>query len=436
MTAAEGTFLGLAKQTAFGTPNVTDADFKYLLFSEGSVSPNNITLPLDPEVGGGALLRNVVKVGVNSSGALRFIPRPETMGHFLYGVTGSVQSTQNANLNGITGPVPLTGSAQPGYYLGIHQPDAATVIFIQGSAALMAGDVVIHGNVAGVADSETLTLSGTAKVTGVKLFETVTSIDFPAETNAGDEVSVGYDGGYYTHVFKLPTDQFAAPFWTVRYAPGNMWGEQFQDVRLNMLALEFAGANFVRSTGSMMGGLPKRITDMSAWGALAKVDGGPQFLAPYGRIEVPDGTLVNVLSGSFAAVSQIPLDEQYIVGQFTPQGLDIVSRAFMLTLNVKISDETLYRRAMYDPADGANWAAAIFREANIDLGFRSDVGQYEFKVQANGNSGADANVVWSAAPLGVRAQRQVVMQLTGTFIASPDASDPIVLTLINKRASY
>lgn len=435
MTAAEGSFLGLAKQTGFETPNVTDADFKYLLFSEGAIGPNNISLPLDPEVGGGALLRSVVKVGVNSAGAMRLIPRPETMGMFLYGATGAVNSQQNVNPNGIAGPIPLAAQAQPGYYLQVHQPDTASVIYVTGSAALMAGDVVIKGLVGGSADTETLTLNGTTKVSGVKLFQTITSIDLPAQTNAGDMVSVGYDGGYYTHTFKLATDQFSAPYYTVRYAPGNLWGEQFQDCRVNMFSLEFGGANFVRGAGSFMGGLPTQVST-AAWNALAKVDGGPPFLAPYGRIEVPDGTLMDVLSGSFSAVSAIPLDEQYIVGRFTPQGLDIVSRAFMLTLNVKIKDATLYKKMQYDPAGGLNWTASIFKEAKIDLGFRSDVGQYEFKVAANGNSGADANVAWSATPISLRAQRQVVMQVTGMFLASPTAADPIAITLINKRASY
>lgn len=56
MTAAENSVLGFAKQTAKGTPNVTDAEFKYLLFTQSAMGVNNLSIPLDPEVGGGAML--------------------------------------------------------------------------------------------------------------------------------------------------------------------------------------------------------------------------------------------------------------------------------------------------------------------------------------------------------------------------------------------
>ena len=44
--------------------------FKYVLFSRGTAGVQNMTIPPDPEVGGGAMLRDVVKVGVTGGGAL------------------------------------------------------------------------------------------------------------------------------------------------------------------------------------------------------------------------------------------------------------------------------------------------------------------------------------------------------------------------------
>ncbi|HMN11158.1 MAG TPA: hypothetical protein PKD55_02390 [Bellilinea sp.] len=342
MTAAEGSFLGLAKQTAKGTPNTTDASFDYLLFREGQVGPQNMVIPLDPEVGGGAMLRNMVKVGVTSGAQLSIIPRPETLGHFFYGVTGSVQTT--------------------------------------------------------------------------------------------DDVG----GNYATHVFKLGSDQFAAPYYTLRSAPGNMWGEQFMDCRINTLALQWRGASFVEGAASFLGGLPS-VVSTAAWNALSQVDAGPQFLSPIGDIELPTGTDVSVLSGSFIAQSAIPLDEQFVVGSYSPQALDIVSRSFALQLAIKITDKNLYERMMFDPAQGGSWLADVFREARIKLLFNSDqeadVGvPYSFQIEANGQAGDDANIVWSAQQIAVRAQRQLVMAVTGMFTASPNpANDPITLTLVNKR---
>lgn len=344
MAGAEKSFLGLAKQTAKSAENTTDAAFKYLLFRQGGVGPNNVVIPLENEVGGGALARSMAKVAVNSGGALDLVPRPDTLGDFFYGVTGAVTTT----------------------------------------------------------------------------------VDTPVVT-------------YNTHVFKLSTDQFAAPYYTVRSAPGQLWGEIFQDCRINALTLDWRAADFVRASVGIVGGLPKKAASIASWNALAQVDGGSQFLAPYGAIELPTGTTANVLSGSFIAMSEIPLDQQYVVGQFEPQDLDIVGRSFALSMVVKIVDETLYTKMMYDPSLGAAWTADIFREANFNLHFGSDQANYDFKIEANGQSSADANVLWSAAPLGLRARRQIVMQVSALFTQSPDAvtyPDPITLTLVNQTTSY
>ena len=74
MAASDGSFVGIAKQTGKGTPNATDASFKYLLFNEGGIAPSNMTVPLDTEVGGGAMLRDVQKMGVMTRRAVRLRP--------------------------------------------------------------------------------------------------------------------------------------------------------------------------------------------------------------------------------------------------------------------------------------------------------------------------------------------------------------------------
>ena len=232
MTSANGTLLGLAKQVAKGTPNVTDASFTYLLFNQGGVSPNNVVVPLDEEVGGGAMLRDMKKMGVYSGGGIEFIPRPASLGHFLLGA------------------------------LGKDTPTAA--------------------------------------------------------------------GAAYKHVFSLPDDQFAAPYFTMRSAPGGMWGEQLQDTRVSALALTWRGANFLRGTAAFMGGLPTPVASMATWNALAAVDAGPQFISPVSAIELPTGTSAKALAGSFAAGMNIPLDQQWVVGSYSPDAMDITNRTFVL----------------------------------------------------------------------------------------------------------
>jgi len=344
MTASEGSFVGFAKQTAKGTPNVTDASFKYMLFNDGGMGPDPITIPLDPEVGGGAMLRDVARVGVISRGQFSFVPRPQTLGDMLYAATGNVATTA----------------------------------------------------------------SGTAK----------------------------------SHVFTLGANQFAAPYYTFRSAPGNMWGEQFQDCRLNSLSLAWKGANFVRGEMGVVGGLPLPVST-AAWAAITKVDGGPQFLTPVSKIEVPDATVLKVLSGMFTCGMSIPLDEQFVVGSYSPDAMDITRRAFQLSFVIKLEDSVLYKKLLYDAAGGAAWAAAMMREATLDIMLNSVVEAdtvahtpYSLKIAANGSSTSTANVVWSAQPVAMRAGKQVTMAMTGTFIADPAGGEPITLTLVNNTASY
>lgn len=344
MPAAEKSALGLAKQTGVGTPNVTDADFDYLLFTAGSIGVNNVATPLDQEVGGGAMSRDVVKTGVFSAGKLACIPRPHTLGLAMLGATGSVASVD------------------------------------------------------------------------------------------------GVDGSW-THTFKMGTDQFAAPYFTARQDIAGLQGEQFQDLRFASIALNWRGGQFVRGEYGFLGGLPTPISDMAAWNAAAAVDGGPQFLAPLGDIELPTGTDVKVMSGMFAAGLSIPLDEQWIVGSYSPDALDIVQRAFAVNFVIKMTDAVLYEKINYDPAAGGAWAAEMFKEGNFKLEFSSPAlaapaKPYKFTVAGNGSSGAAANVAWSAQPIQLQAGKNVMMAVTGTFLADPAGGDPITMTLVNQTDAY
>jgi hypothetical protein len=282
------------------------------------------------------MLRDMKKVGITSGGGLTFIPRADTIGHFLMGALGS--------------------SAAP----------------------------VAEGG------------SVTAK----------------------------------RHIFKFAADQFSLPYYTVRSSPGGLWGEQFKSMRMAALSFNWQAANFVRASAALMGLRPTKVTTTS-WAASA--DSGPQFITTEEKIEVPTASEIKVLSGALNIVNSMPLDEQWVVGSYDPDDLDVVSRAITLSLAIKITDATLYSKMMYDPAGGNDWVTGMFREGNIKLTFKSDVLAdtaipYELTFKANGGAGAAGNVVWSAEPIAVRAGRTLVMGMTGVFLAD---DDPITVELVN-----
>lgn len=349
MTASERSIFGLAKQTAKGTPNVTDNLFKYMLFTEGVASPQSIVVPLDQEIGGGAMLRSVIKAGVTSLAQLAFIPRPEAIGHLLMGALGAQEAPVQTP--------PSTGTA-------------------------------------------------------------------------------------YLHEFHLPTDQFSAPYYTIRASPGGLFGEQFQDMRVAALGFNWKAADFVRGSVGMLGGLPKPSISMASWAVDTYLDKGPQFLATLGSVELPAATAVKCLRGSITFGLDIPMDEQWIVGSYSPDDFSINSRAAVISLLLKIEDETLYKKLMYDPASGAAWAAEVYKEGNITLSFDSDVDAdpggtpYSLTFKGNGQSTqANANIVWTVSPISLRAGRQVTAVVTGTFIASPTADTPITVELMNQKST-
>ena len=344
MTASENSWVGFALQVAKGTINATDAEFDFFLFNEGGIGPDSQFLPLDQEVGGGAMLRSVVKTGVVTSGVFSFIPRPSTLSKMFTGLLGA---------DAITGTGPS-----------------------------------------------------------------------------------------YTHTITHATDEFSAPFYTWRANAGLIQGETFQDVRMASLSLQWKAADYLRAQLALTGGVPVSKVSTAAWSPATYIDNGPQFIAPVSKIEIPDGTSAKCLRGSFAAGLLIPLDEQWVVGSYYPDGFDINQRTYAFNLTVKMEDATLYNKCMYDPADGGAWAAEMFREANLDFQFDSDTEAdtgvpYSIRIDANAQTQAsgDANVYWTGQPIGLRAGRQVTLNMTGLFVRGPSGQEPITITSINTDAA-
>ena len=94
----------------------------------------------------------------------------------------------------------------------------------------------------------------------------------------------------------------------------------------------------------------------------------------------------------------------------------------------------------YDGAGGSDWAVAMFREADFLIKFQSDQEAdtgvpYSLQIAGNGQTGSDANVVWSVSPINLAAGRQVTAVVTGLFLASPTADAPVTVTLTNKHAA-
>jgi len=247
-------------------------------------------------------------------------------------------------------------------------------------------------------------------------------------------------GGDVKHTFTQATDQFSAPYYSVRSSPGGLFGETFQDMRVAALGFNWKAADYLRATVGLVGGLPTPSVPMTLWTPDTYLDKGPQFLATLGVVEIPEATAVKCLRGSFTIGLDIPMDEQWIVGSYFPDDFAINSRAAVISLLLKIESETLYKKLAYDPASGSAWVADVMREGSIHLSFDSDIDAgtdvpYSLQVKGNGLSTSEANIVWTISPIGLRAGKQVTAVVTGTFLASPTAAEAITVELVNKQTT-
>jgi hypothetical protein len=96
------------------------------------------------------------------------------------------------NSVGILAATELTTEAQT-IATGIINPTISRNLIIVGNVEGITGDVTIKGtNCNGEIITETLALNGSTVVEGEKAFKTVTEIDLPVQTAAGNTVSVGF----------------------------------------------------------------------------------------------------------------------------------------------------------------------------------------------------------------------------------------------------
>lgn len=76
---------------------------------------------------------------------------------------------------------------------GITNPDVPRNVVAKGALSTSTGNVVITGtDVGGNSITETIALSGTTAVAGLKAFATVTEVELPVTSGTGDSVSVGF----------------------------------------------------------------------------------------------------------------------------------------------------------------------------------------------------------------------------------------------------
>jgi hypothetical protein len=397
-------------------------------------------VPLPPEMGGGMLSRGIIKTGISGMAALRGIPRPDTIGQILYGLCGNVVSVNvDADEDGCHAAIALTGAPQD-ITTGITDPTFARRLTIKGTkaGATLTGDVVITGTGADCAAlEETIALNGDAVVSGIEYFKTVTNINVPAYVTDGDTVAVGFWGdGSYQHTFKIGADPADVPYFTMRRRVAQSFGEQVDDCKFASLAMDMAAINYVTGEFAAAGITPTLVDDVSSWSPAP--DSSAPFVACTGAVALETGdtpTTLPVRAANLTIANAQAIDENFIIGQYTPRDIDVVGRVVALEYVVLVTGADLYGELMYDPAGGTDWLPDVFDTAAVQhLTFKSaenipgTSSPYELTL-------AGAAAQWAATPIGMRGQGNVMVRVAGNIV-QPGSGDPITLVLKNNVASY
>jgi hypothetical protein len=257
-------------------------------------------------------------------------------------------------------------------------------------------------------------------------------------------VSTVTSAQYDTHTFKLGADPFDLPYFTLRRRTA-VGGDVAADVRIAGLSFVFQAANFLRASAAFLGvATPEFVADPSAWSASSYLDTTPPLLTCKGALQLPTGQALKALRGSITIGNNMPLDEQRLVGSYTPDDAEVVNRAIAMTFILK-ADATLYEKMMYDASQGGPWTPEILKEASMTMQFQSAGNvaaaqpyQLAFSVNGQNQAAGDANVAWSVQPINLQGNRQVTMAITGVVIADSfgAANGPFSAELINGRATY
>ena len=254
-----------------------------------------------------------------------------------------------------------------------------------------------------------------------------------------------------THLFDFQANQFNLPYFTMRrrISAGN-FGDIVPDCRIETLQIEAKAANFVRGTCSVLGaGMPSITNTPDAWNAATYLDASDPFLTCKGTVELPTGTGLTLLEASITMANQMPLDEQMVIGHYTPDDIEVVMRSITVQFTAKVKDISLYQKMKYGQTGSgsitypASWLPNVYREAALNLTFQSerenDPGvPSSITIAANGSSGANSNIAWSCQPIGLRGNNQVVLSFSGTVLAdnTAAAAGPFSVTLHNTKTSY
>lgn len=443
LNSSFGIALQNAKSDAGGFTAPVDSKFKYIFFSEGTgIGPVSDFLPLDQEVGAGPLIRDIKRVGIHTEGMIRFIPRAQAIGLFLFGALGSVTTT--------TGSGALAGSYHHKFKFAADQFSVPYFAMRRRIGAGSFGDEAYDIRIAGLQlemeSSNFVRATATFLGAGVpKIYDASAGTDPTSSWGTASQIDVsdtfltckGAISIASGADIAIASSTSATPIVVTTSAPHGLATGNRVTIAGHLVNTPANGTATVTVLSS---------TTFSIDGSVGTGVGGATG-------SVSKHTSLKVLSANLTIGNSMPIDEQKLIGQYGLDNIEIVSRQIAVQFVAKVNDSELYRKMAYGvtgtPSYPESWVPRMYREAGLELQFQTEapvpgtsgVGQtITFKANdgiASGTGAAAPNIVWSCQPIGLRGNRQVLLQFSGTIVADPSsANNPFQVDLVNDFADY
>jgi hypothetical protein len=438
---------GIGLQTAYDTPQVTNANFRYFPFTAMPYGVNQPSQQLPQEAGATIVPRGSFKTGVWGQGQVNLIPRlVDDIGFILVAALGLDTPRTGKVLSAGTGIAistiakEVTGNEIQITTATAHGLVTGDTVFVRGVLGANAADA--NGRwVVEMIDTTNIVLTGSSH--NASMTETAGYVYPDLVTQLGSNV----------HEFTYDVDEASIPYFTTRRVleGTTKLGEQIQDNRIGSVELNLPAVGPMTASMSMIGRVPSAldlyVPDATTTWALAALSnsydndaGFALSVDPKSSVKL-DGVALPCTGLSIAINNQLlSADSARVVGSQTPIDYPVQGRSISVQCTSFLQDYDFYRDLVAGghQVTDTKWTTTVKR-GDIDfrvyspLTFAATGATPQHALQLLTEA---ANVEWSVSgPLNVTPGQPMQLQLTGTLQSTNNSAKKYALLRVQNAIS-
>lgn len=412
-------FYGVATQVDKDTFN-SAGPYTWFEATEAPFQIQEVARTRRPTIGDSPFPRGAYKAGVSFGSVIGLELTPSAPGQLLYYTMGDVLSSSTfvyvVDVSGVTGDfsldvggvettslIPQTNPTVEDFYAAIASAGEDTdnyVVFYDGATTFYVYDVVGDATVA-------------------------------AGATNGNGVVVSAGTTHYGHIFRpLSTDKYFLPYFSIIRGVGGQVQERGRGAKIQTATIAFAAGDAVQGRWTILGIEPGQdsssVTPTYDDGVVMTMISNAANISLDINGNVYDASNIDVLSATFEANNMLTPPDRYKIGSKYPIDFTCLDRTARMTMNLEISDDTLYNEIHYT-------GAGVWKDVPALGSFRivaanSDATPAQLAMRAS-------NVFFTGMLIANEPRRVVQAQLTAEVLRNTSGVD-MQFELMNTTASY